>query len=1159
MKIKNNTSNKFVSGMGEGVEQKVNVQNSNLITSILRDKIYTDKLRAALIEPLSNAVDEHRKYGIGRPVEVYIENNIIHIRDFAKGLSEEDVYKVFFTYLNSTKNDSDEAIGGFGLGAKAPSAYTDTWYVTSFHDGTKTVYMSSVEGSKGYTRKLQQVACDPNDTGIIVSVPLEKNSKEKALDLLQEAVGFFEFYKKKDIIKLYIVNKIDIDSFSKLSVQEKEKYIFELYTNKFKYNVFYNPNAVYSSFLDGRVTLSRFLSVRTLDTSIYLKAAIYSFYTDKDGNNKPYLISADVDDTYLFSQWFPYSLSGSSATKFAVELSRRSSIYMAVTDGIYFYNIPPEVIDKLKSELPIWLFGRLKNRRGRLLLFVFDKGEFSISPNRESLSLSKVEMRSMVKGITTRLLQAAFDYCRAGWKYFEESVKQNANILPSCFYYAVTLKNDIFFCNILRTVFPPLLEDTYLPAGGFVSAQLLISEEANKASIPYKKEIIKFLDVLYGLSEYGTGIHDYTAADLKLFNNMLTHTPFSCPSLYIDIYNINSLPTRLINFVSSSKLKGRYMLTITSWAGMASLFKDVGAIDITQAMEVLFEDIKVYNSIITKIPQENGINTIVVCDSYNFDLKNSTTGEKINVSINLEDFSVFKALAFAYLNYRDNIKEDNIKKYLSKVDLGDTFEECISLYGDPVALKAEFRSFFFYLCFGSNKSVLFVTEQVLETLKNSIADYFGTNIINDNIKIIKGSEIMENLHTTNEASFNNLLYSLTSIEPWTYLNNSGKEFSVKNSSFSSIEFNTKYLVEGTNTLKSKAYKTKLGNPSEQKNRNNNSNGLEDKYSSILVEVKTEKSCYSAPLSAVFKFNTKKVLVLPLEGSISSYILRAGARHLLGATKDSPWCPENIITSLDTCTTHKSDIIDSLSHILLNTKTYDYVVIFKSDYTKYFYKYVYKDIKGKGWDTIYDLKDEAINSSCLNYIANKKISDFTNNIFSLPGITSKASSNYCCPFYAKSLINIINSYIDSISEKKSSSFPDYKVLLWIGLFSEEAKNKLYKVINSCISKTITKLLSNKTVIRTLILLNFVRPEVSVNEKGEVSLAFYEKIFLAGLLMHSSKDKKEEINIKDLKGEEINAIIKENLPEYKSIVSGINTIINLLKKIMEKNNNFDIEIK
>lgn len=165
------------------------------IISLVRDKLYPNPDKAALCETICNAIDEHRKHAVKRPVDVVITKTEVVVRDYANGLSMEDVVNVFFAFGASTKKDSDEAIGGFGIGAKAPSAYAQSWTVESRYKGKHTGYVTTLNGVKGVIGKLFEKDCSPNDTGITVRFPLKKsdhyeNFLNLALDMYMQ-IGFF--------------------------------------------------------------------------------------------------------------------------------------------------------------------------------------------------------------------------------------------------------------------------------------------------------------------------------------------------------------------------------------------------------------------------------------------------------------------------------------------------------------------------------------------------------------------------------------------------------------------------------------------------------------------------------------------------------------------------------------------------------------------------------------------------------------------------------------------------------------------------------------------------------------------------------------------------------------------------------------------------------
>lgn len=206
MKVKEK-KNVYMSGMGVSVLQGISRKNMARATFFLRDKIYSDKPKAGLTEPICNAVDEHRKYNISRPVEVYLLAKEIVVRDFGKGLSEEDVCNIFFQYFESTKDETNDAIGGFGIGAKAPGAYADQYYVESYFGGVKRTFVSIVQGYEAVVNKVYEGPCAEDDTGIAVRIPAPTHDMtEKFIPLLKDLYLMLGMDSPKPVFEVYSCN-----------------------------------------------------------------------------------------------------------------------------------------------------------------------------------------------------------------------------------------------------------------------------------------------------------------------------------------------------------------------------------------------------------------------------------------------------------------------------------------------------------------------------------------------------------------------------------------------------------------------------------------------------------------------------------------------------------------------------------------------------------------------------------------------------------------------------------------------------------------------------------------------------------------------------------------------------------------------------------------
>lgn len=117
------------------VSQNFGIGDIRVIMEILRSKMYSDAIRTIVQEVGSNARDAHREVNKADvPIEIKLPNNLdptFHIRDFGPGITPDRMSNVFIQYGNSTKRDDNVQTGGFGLGAKSPFAYSDTFGIIS--------------------------------------------------------------------------------------------------------------------------------------------------------------------------------------------------------------------------------------------------------------------------------------------------------------------------------------------------------------------------------------------------------------------------------------------------------------------------------------------------------------------------------------------------------------------------------------------------------------------------------------------------------------------------------------------------------------------------------------------------------------------------------------------------------------------------------------------------------------------------------------------------------------------------------------------------------------------------------------------------------------------------------------------------------------------
>jgi hypothetical protein len=161
----------------------------------LTSKIYQNKARAVVRELSCNAYDAHVDAGVSKPFFVHLPTqfeNWFSIRDYGKGLSQEDMEAIYTTFFKSTKGSSNSFVGAFGLGCKSPFSISDNFTVISYHGGMKSTYACFIDDSR--IPKISLVSQNPSDeTGLEVIID-NNNLKCSKYELEAECTNVFTFF-----------------------------------------------------------------------------------------------------------------------------------------------------------------------------------------------------------------------------------------------------------------------------------------------------------------------------------------------------------------------------------------------------------------------------------------------------------------------------------------------------------------------------------------------------------------------------------------------------------------------------------------------------------------------------------------------------------------------------------------------------------------------------------------------------------------------------------------------------------------------------------------------------------------------------------------------------------------------------------------------------
>ena len=190
MKIETNY-NDSVSTLS-GFDMKVDGESNELLMYILSQG-YSDPIGSIVREYSTNAIDAHIEAGkMDEPIVIHVDDSVFQVQDFGTGMDKERITNVFCKFLGSTKRDTNEIHGGFGLGAKSALAYRDHFMIYTVKDnyhhrlvmrkGNNSIRLETI--SEGYTDEIN---------GTKITVPLlSVYDKSKFVQAMKDQLAYFD-------------------------------------------------------------------------------------------------------------------------------------------------------------------------------------------------------------------------------------------------------------------------------------------------------------------------------------------------------------------------------------------------------------------------------------------------------------------------------------------------------------------------------------------------------------------------------------------------------------------------------------------------------------------------------------------------------------------------------------------------------------------------------------------------------------------------------------------------------------------------------------------------------------------------------------------------------------------------------------------------------
>lgn len=311
-KVKEDSYVSLLNQQEESIDVTIDSNAMNFIVDRLTD-MYEDKVGSIVRELLSNAIDSTRKANTNEPIEIHFpslsddgENLYFIVEDKGLGMDYDTIKNVYTKYGNSTKREDLTQIGAFGLGAKVPLCYTNSFLVETVKDGVKIVGLVERDSQIKF-KILERIETDlPNGTKIKIKVYRDdilmfkeySNMLKKYLFLVKDVK--FNLYVEGNLVDINDSLKEFCKNPLKLFLEDYDTEV-ELYINKKDFaNYLKETNPVISKYfnlthfyLDGFMyTTERFVGGNVI---VNLKVGMVDFISSRESidKNERYYVLTD--------------------------------------------------------------------------------------------------------------------------------------------------------------------------------------------------------------------------------------------------------------------------------------------------------------------------------------------------------------------------------------------------------------------------------------------------------------------------------------------------------------------------------------------------------------------------------------------------------------------------------------------------------------------------------------------------------------------------------------------------------------------------------------------------------------------------------------------------------------------------------------------------
>lgn len=260
----------------ESAEMLIDEQGLEFVFKAFSDTLYSDKIGSIVREITTNAYDSHQEAGVDEPVMIHLkeprygesDSGQIIFEDVGTGISPDRMNNIFRKYFSSTKRETNNEIGGFGIGSKTPLSYVKAFTLITRFEGVEYTYIIN-RGDKTPIVDLvgKQSTDERNGTQVVINISSYpdydrfKKAIRTQLKFFDNVIinhnNFTEFNKQKIIKgKHFVVREGDTESNSGICLGKVHYPLNFGLVGLYHYN-YHTPIALYFNVGEIDVTLNR--------------------------------------------------------------------------------------------------------------------------------------------------------------------------------------------------------------------------------------------------------------------------------------------------------------------------------------------------------------------------------------------------------------------------------------------------------------------------------------------------------------------------------------------------------------------------------------------------------------------------------------------------------------------------------------------------------------------------------------------------------------------------------------------------------------------------------------------------------------------------------------------------------------------------------------